>query len=103
MAGRLTAWLACKKSGTHYRYYLTRENKEHAGPRWWPGDPTLPKAHITVAMFRLGQILDQLSPVEQPRIARLLVEKMIVLPCDIGRGHPRRDPAAGRDAVRPGG
>ena len=52
-------------------------------PRWWPGDPTLAKAHITVAMFRLGQILDQLSPVEQPRIARMPVEKVIVSPRDI--------------------
>jgi hypothetical protein len=34
-------------------------------------------------MFRLGQILDPLSPVEQPRIARLLVEKVIVSSRDI--------------------
>ena len=106
------AWLACEKSGTPYRYYLPAREQEHAGPsslpclpaagleaavveqlhtagagvrgpRWWPGDPTLTKAHITVAMLRLGQILDQFSPVEQPRIARLLVEKVIVSPRDI--------------------
>jgi hypothetical protein len=52
--------------------------------RWqWPGGPTLAKAHISVATFRLGQILDQPSPVEQPRIARVMIGKVIVSPRDI--------------------
>lgn len=34
-------------------------------------------------MFRLGQIWDQLCPVEKPRIARALVEKVIVSARDV--------------------
>lgn len=37
-------------------------------------------------MFRLGQILDQLSPVEQSYIAGVLVEKAIVSSWDIEVG-----------------
>ena len=46
-------------------------------------DPTLDEAKITVAMTRLDAIWDQLFPVEQTRIVKLLVEKVIVSPNDL--------------------
>lgn len=46
-------------------------------------DPTLDEAKITVAMARLDVIRDQLFPVEQTRIVKLLVEKVIVSPNDL--------------------
>ncbi|HEX7633837.1 MAG TPA: recombinase family protein [Noviherbaspirillum sp.] len=46
-------------------------------------DPTLDNAKVTVAMFRLDAIWDQLFPAEQIRIVRLLVEKVIVSPHEI--------------------
>ncbi|MDQ3773743.1 MAG: hypothetical protein M3461_04935 [Pseudomonadota bacterium] len=46
-------------------------------------DPILDEAQVTVAMIRLDAIWDQLFPIEQQRIVRLLVEKVIVSPSDI--------------------
>lgn len=46
-------------------------------------DATLDEARVAVAMTRLDQVWDQLFPVEQIRIVRLLVEKVIVSPEDI--------------------
>jgi hypothetical protein len=46
-------------------------------------DPTLDEARVTVAMTRLDAIWDQLFPVEQCRIVKLLVEKVIVSQSDI--------------------
>jgi site-specific DNA recombinase len=46
-------------------------------------DTTLDEAKITVAMTRLDAIWDQLIPAEQPRIVKLLVEKVIVSPNDL--------------------
>jgi site-specific DNA recombinase len=46
-------------------------------------DPTLDEAKITVAMTRLDDIWNQLFPVEQARIVKLLVEKVIVSPNDL--------------------
>ena len=52
-------------------------------------NPTLDEAQVTVAVIRSGQILDQLSPVEQreqPRIAGVLADKVIVSPRTSRRG-----------------
>ena len=58
-------------------------------PRAIKLDPTLDEAKVTVAMTRLDAIWDQLFPVEQSRIVRLLVEKVIVSPNDLEvRLHP---------------
>jgi hypothetical protein len=46
-------------------------------------DPSLDEGKITVAMSRLDAIWDQLFPVEQSRIVKLLVEKVIVSPNDL--------------------
>ena len=46
-------------------------------------DPSLDEAKATVAMTRLDEIWDQLFPAEQARIARLLVEKVIVSPTEL--------------------
>ena len=46
-------------------------------------DPSLDEGNITVAMSRLDAIWDQLFPVEQSRIVKLLVEKVIVSPNDL--------------------
>jgi hypothetical protein len=46
-------------------------------------DPTLDEAKITVAMTRLDAIWGQMFPVEQSRIVKLLVEKVIVSPNDL--------------------
>jgi len=43
-------------------------------------DATLDEAKVTVAMSQLDAIWEQLFPVEQTRIVRLLVEKVIVSP-----------------------
>jgi site-specific DNA recombinase len=45
-------------------------------------DPSLDEAQVTVAMTRLESIWEQLFPVEQQRIVRLLIEKVIVSPND---------------------
>ena len=58
-------------------------------PRAIKLDPTLDEAKVTVAMTRLDAIWDQLFPVEQSRIVKLLVEKVIVSPNDLEvRLHP---------------
>jgi site-specific DNA recombinase len=46
-------------------------------------DPSLDEAQVTVAMTRLESIWEQLFPVEQQRIVRLLIEKVIVSPNDL--------------------
>lgn len=46
-------------------------------------DSALDEAQVTVAMTRLDAIWDQLFPAEQQRIARLLIEKVIVSHHDI--------------------
>lgn len=46
-------------------------------------DPALDEAQVTVAMTRLDAIWDQLFPLEQSRIVRLLVEKVIVSPNEL--------------------
>ncbi|PPD34075.1 MAG: recombinase [Methylomonas sp.] len=46
-------------------------------------DATLDEAKVTVAMTKLDAIWEQLFPAEQTRIVRLLVEKVIVSPCDL--------------------
>ena len=46
-------------------------------------DPTLDEGKITVAMTRLDEIWNQLFPVEQARIVKLLIEKVIVSPNDL--------------------
>ena len=58
-------------------------------PRAIKLDPSLDEAKVTVAMTRLDAIWDQLFPVEQSRIVKLLVEKVIVSPNDLEvRLHP---------------
>lgn len=49
-------------------------------PRARELDPTLDEAKVSVAMLRLDAIWDQLFPIEQTRILRLMVEKVIVSP-----------------------
>ena len=49
-------------------------------PRALSLDPGLDEAKITVAMTRMEAVWDQLFPVEQQRIVKLLVEKVIVSP-----------------------
>jgi len=46
-------------------------------------DPTLDEAKVTVAMTRLDAIWDQLFPVEQTRIVKMLIEKVIVSANDL--------------------
>jgi hypothetical protein len=46
-------------------------------------DPTLDEAKVTVTLTRLDAIWEQLFPVEQTRIVKLLVEKVIVSPNDL--------------------
>ncbi len=46
-------------------------------------DPALDEGKITVAICRLDMIWEQLSPAEQSKIVRLLVEKVIVSPNDL--------------------
>ncbi|ABC32283.1 Site-specific recombinase [Hahella chejuensis KCTC 2396] len=46
-------------------------------------DPELDEAKVAVAMLRLDEIWEQLFPVEQSRIVRLLVEKVVVSPNDL--------------------
>jgi DNA invertase Pin-like site-specific DNA recombinase len=46
-------------------------------------DSTLDEAEVTVAMTRLDAIWEQLFPVEQTRIVKLLIEKVIVSPNDL--------------------
>ena len=43
-------------------------------------DPTLDEAQVTVAMSQVERVWDQLFPVEQQRLVRLLIEKVIVTP-----------------------
>ena len=52
-------------------------------PRAIELDPSLDEAKVTVAMTRLDTIWDQLFPVEQTRIVKLMVEKVIVSPNDL--------------------
>ena len=52
-------------------------------PRAIELDPSLDEAKVTVAMIRLDTIWDQLFPVEQTRIVKLMVEKVIVSPNDL--------------------
>ena len=52
-------------------------------PRAIELDPSLDEAKVAVAMTRLDAIWDQLFPAEQTRIAKLLVEKVIVSPNDL--------------------
>jgi hypothetical protein len=46
-------------------------------------DPTLDEAQVTVAMTQVERVWDQLFPVEQQRLVRLLVEKVIVTPTNL--------------------
>lgn len=52
-------------------------------PRAIKLDPTLDEAKATVAMTRIDAVWDQLFPVEQIRIVKLLVEKVIISPNDL--------------------
>ncbi|HUX27126.1 MAG TPA: hypothetical protein VMV87_21245 [Burkholderiales bacterium] len=52
-------------------------------PRVKKLDSSLDEGKITVAMNRLDAIWDQLFPVEQSRIVKLLVEKVVVSPNDL--------------------
>ena len=46
-------------------------------------DPTLDEAQVTVAMTQVERVWDELFPVEQQRLVRLLVEKVIVTPTNL--------------------
>ncbi|OYV93275.1 MAG: recombinase [Ferrovum sp. 37-45-19] len=84
----LSPWHTTKKNGRRYRYYVPTilrapELLREMLPQAIKLDPTLDEAKITVAMTKLDVIWDQLFPVEQSRIVRLLVEKVIVSPNDL--------------------
>ena len=52
-------------------------------------DPTLDQAQVTVALTQVERVWDQLFPVEQQRLVRLLVERVIVTPTNLElRLHP---------------
>lgn len=59
-----------KKSGRVYRYYVPYLHKRrNAGA-------CLDEAQVVVAMRRIGDVWAQLFPIEQQRIARLLIERV---------------------------
>ena len=46
-------------------------------------DPEIDEAQVHVAMLQIDRIWDQLFPAEQQRIARLIIEKVVVTPHSI--------------------